>query len=86
MLKRGLLNKLPYTFNGYFVVNDHSGAPARAKRTWGRAPYSWETVNLFSFGCHVIDRAYVRTRLRIVRVGFSVSRAQVSTHRSQVFF
>ena len=29
-------------------------------------------VNLFSFGCHVIDRAYVRyvrTRLGIVRVG-----------------
>ena len=23
MLKRGLLNKLPYTFNGYFLVNDH---------------------------------------------------------------
>ena len=26
-------------------------------------------VNLFSFGWHVIDRAYVRTRLQIVRVG-----------------
>ena len=24
MLKRGLLNKLPYTFNGYFLVTDHS--------------------------------------------------------------
>ena len=24
MLKRGLLNKLPYTFNGYFLVNDHN--------------------------------------------------------------
>ena len=23
MLKRGLLNKPPYTFNGYFLVNDH---------------------------------------------------------------
>ena len=23
MLKRVLLNKLPYTFNGYFLVNDH---------------------------------------------------------------
>ena len=22
MLKRGLLNKLPYTFNGYYLVND----------------------------------------------------------------
>ena len=24
MLKRGLLNKLSYTFNGYFSVNDHN--------------------------------------------------------------
>ena len=23
MLKRRLLNKLPYTFNGYFLLNDH---------------------------------------------------------------
>ena len=54
-----------------------SGASARAKRAWDRAPYSWDMVNLFSFGCHVIDRAYVRTclrtyvrtRLQIVRVG-----------------
>ena len=56
-------------FNEYHV----SGAPARAKRAWDRAPYSWNMVNLFSFGCHVIDRAYVRTyvrtRLQIVRVG-----------------
>ena len=41
--------------------NNNSGAPARAKRAWDRAPYSWNMVNLFSFGCHVIDRAYVRT-------------------------
>ena len=37
-----------------------SGAPARAKRAWDRAPYSWNMVNLFLFGCHLIDRAYVR--------------------------
>ena len=37
-----------------------SGAPARAKRAWDRAPYSLNMVNFFSFGCHVIDRAYVR--------------------------
>ena len=37
------------------------GAPARAKRAWDRAPYSWNMVNLFSFGCHVTDRAYLRT-------------------------
>ena len=24
MLKRGLLNKLPYTFNGNFLENDHN--------------------------------------------------------------
>ena len=41
-----------------------SGAPARAKRAWDRAPYSWNMVNLFSFGCHVIDRAYGRTYIR----------------------
>ena len=50
-----------------------SGAPARAKRAWDRAPYSWNMVNLFSLGFHVTDRAYVRTyvrtRLQIVRVG-----------------
>ena len=36
-----------------------SRAPTRAKRAWDRAPYPWNMVNLFSFGCHVIDRAYV---------------------------
>ena len=49
-----------------------AGLP-RAKRAWDRAPYPWNMVNLFSFGCHVIDRAYVRTyvrtRLQIVWVG-----------------
>ena len=47
----------------------NSGAPSRAKRAWDRAPYSLNMVNLFSFGCDVTDRAYVRTRLQIVRVG-----------------
>ena len=47
----------------------YSGAPARAKRAWDNAPYSWNMVKLFSFGCHAIDQAYVRTRLQIVRVG-----------------
>ena len=41
-----------------------SGAPARAKRAWNRAPYSWNMVNLFTLGYHVIDRAYVRTCVR----------------------
>ena len=55
----------------------YTGAPTSAKRAWDGAPYSWNMVNLFSFGCHVTDRAYVRTyvrpyvrtRLQIVRVG-----------------
>ena len=29
-----------------------------------RAPYSWNMVKLFSFGCHVTDRAYVSTYVR----------------------
>ena len=37
-----------------------AGLP-RAKGAWDRARYSWNMVNLFLFGCHVIDRAYVRT-------------------------
>ena len=45
-----------------FIV--YSGAPARAKRAWDRALYSWNMDNLFSFGCYVIDRAYVRTYAR----------------------
>ena len=40
-----------------------------ASRVRDRAPYSWNMVNLFSFGCHVIDQVYVCTRLQIVRVG-----------------
>ena len=51
------------------IVAYISRAPAHARRAWDRAPYSWNMVNLFSFGCHVIDRAYVRTRLQIVWVG-----------------
>ena len=37
-----------------------AGLP-RAKRACDRAPYSWNMVNLFSVGCHLIERAYVRT-------------------------
>ena len=37
-----------------------AGLP-RAKRAWDRAPYSWNIVNLYSFGCDVIDRAYAST-------------------------
>ena len=41
-----------------------SRASTRAKCALDRAAYSWNMVNLFSFGCHVIDRAYVRTYVR----------------------
>ena len=47
--------KLIFVLSGGIIA----GLP-RAKRTWDRAPYSWNMVNLFSFGCHVTDRAYVR--------------------------
>ena len=55
----------------------NSGAPSRAKRAWDRAPYSWNMVNLFSFGCQVTDRAYVRTYASTDctgRVGESIKR------------
>ena len=43
------------------LMSNYSRAPTRA---WDRAPYSWNMVNLFLFGCHVTDRAYVRTYVR----------------------
>ena len=45
--------------NKSFVVSFLAGAPARARRAWDRAQYSWNMVNLVSLSCHVIDRAYV---------------------------
>ena len=30
-------------------------------RAWDRAPYSWNMVNLFLFGCHVTERTYAST-------------------------
>ena len=44
--------------NKSFVVSFLAGLP-RAMRAWDRAQYSWNMVNLVSFGRHVIDRAYV---------------------------
>ena len=32
-----------------------------ASRAWDRAPYSWNMVNLFLFGCHVTERTYAST-------------------------
>ena len=42
-------------------MKSYSGAPTRAKRAWDRTQYSWNMVNLFSFGCHVIDCKYAST-------------------------
>ena len=53
--------KLIFTKFQPWITLSNSGAPARAKRAWDRAQYPWNMVILFSFGCHVIDRAYVRT-------------------------
>ena len=39
----------------------YSGAPTSALRAWDRAPYSWNVVNLFLFGCHVTERTYAST-------------------------
>ena len=50
-----------YCLSSHLTIRYQRGSHARA-------PYSWNMVNLFSFSCHVIDRAYVRTRLRNVRV------------------
>ena len=50
-----------------------SGAPARAKRAWDRAPYSWNMVNLFLFGCHVTERTYASTDCT-GRVGETIKR------------
>ena len=47
--------------DSYLFCYVFSGTPTRAKRALDRAPYPYIMVNLFSFGCHVIDRAYVRT-------------------------
>ena len=60
-------NYLKYVFIMYLLITIQTdfgvcilaGLP-RASRAWERAPYSWNKVNLFSFGCHLIDRAYVR--------------------------
>ena len=50
-----------YKLVGHGTDRSYSGAPTRAKCAWDRAPYSKNMVNLFSFGCHVIDRAYAFT-------------------------
>ena len=65
-------NVKPFTFNEIFPANVailcqesitiksvFSEAPTRASGVWDRAPYPEIMVNLFSFGCHMIDRAYV---------------------------
>jgi len=50
---------LPLAFCSVVI---HSGAPTGASRALDGAPYSWKMVNLFSFGCHVIDRERPRVQ------------------------
>ena len=49
-------------------MSGDSGAPTQASHAWDRAPYSWNMVYFFSFGCHEIDRAYVRAYVRVYRL------------------
>ena len=44
-----------------------------AKRAWDRAPYSWNMVNLFLFGCPVTERTYAFTDCT-GRVGETIKR------------
>ena len=44
-----------------------------AGRAWDRAPYSWNMVNLFLFGCHVTERTYASTDCT-GRVGETIKR------------
>ena len=60
MKDRRLRNWLAYDY--------YSGAPTRPKRAWDRAPFTCNMVNLFLFGCHVTDRAYVRTYVLVYRL------------------
>ena len=46
------IDKTFLKINQSVILN--SGALACAKRAWDRAPYSWNMVNLFSFGCTYI--------------------------------
>ena len=41
--------------------------------SWDRAPYSWNMVNLFLFGCHVTERTYASTDCTS-RVGETIKR------------
>ena len=41
---------------------------SRDNQTKSGWPYSMSMVNLLSFGCHLIDRTYVRTYVRVYRL------------------
>ena len=53
-----------------------------------RGTEPWNMVNLFSFGCHVVDRAYLRTyirmRLQIVRVAGEIIKRKEGVSRAGV--
>ena len=45
MLKRGLLNKLPYTFNEYYLVNDHNDV--RLVKQFLGVPNLWRSSSFY---------------------------------------
>ena len=55
--------------NKKLVSNGNSGAPARAKRGWDRAPYPWNMVNLFRLVVTwLTELTNVRTYVRVYRL------------------
>ena len=52
---------------------NYSGAPRARSARGTRAPYSWNMVNLFLFGCHVTERTYASTDCT-GRVGETIKR------------
>ena len=63
MLKRGLLNKLPYTFNGYYLVNDHNDV--RLVKQFLVVPI-YGTVLLFYISMHFLPGISLLTLNRFV--------------------
>ena len=63
MLKRGLLNKLPCTFNGYHLVNDHNDV--RVVKQFLGVP-SYGAVLLFYISMHFLPGISLLTLNRFV--------------------
>ena len=83
MLKRGLLNKLPYTFNGYYLVNDHNDV--RLVKQFLVVPI-YGTVLLFYISMHFLPGISLLTLNRFVaevRWLFPVNRQKKRKPRKQ---